>query len=283
MEVAMRRLFLAFLFVLIVFPAGAAERWETLPPTPAPIAPTRAGQANVNGISVYYAVYGQGPPVILLHGGLANADYWGNQIKALMPRRTVIVMDSRGHGRSTRDARPYGYDLMADDVVGLLDFLNVPKADVVGWSDGGILGLDLAIRHKDRVGKIFAFAANTVPSGVKDDVEKNPTFAAFIKRAGEEYAAHSSTPKEYDAFVEQISKMWASEPNWTDAQLQAITAAVLVVDGDHDEAIKREHTEYIAATVPHAGLLILPNASHFAFLQDPELFNFALLHFLDEK
>ena len=277
----MRRLLLAFLFVLIALPAGAAERWEMLPPTPAPIPAARSGNANVNGISIYYAVYGQGPAVILLHGGLANADYWGNQIKALMPRRTVIVMDSRGHGRSTRDTRPYGYDLMADDVVALLDFLNVPKADVVGWSDGGILGLDLAIRHKDRVGRIFAFAANTVPSGVKDDVEKNPTFAAFIKRAGDEYRAHSSTPNEYDAFVEQISKMWASEPNWTDAQLQAISAPVLVVDGDHDEAIKREHTEYIAATVPHAGLLILPNASHFAFLQDAELFNFAMLHFLD--
>jgi pimeloyl-ACP methyl ester carboxylesterase len=277
----MRRLLLTFLFVLIALPAGAAERWEMLPPTPTPIPAARSGNANLNGISIYYAVYGQGPPVILLHGGLANADYWGNQIKALMPRRTVIVMDSRGHGRSTRDTRPYGYDLMADDVVALLDFLNVPKADVVGWSDGGILGLDLAIRHKDRVGRVFAFAANTVPSGVKDDVEKNPTFAAFIKRAGDEYRAHSSTPNEYDAFVEQISKMWASEPNWTDAQLQAISAPVLVVDGDHDEAIKREHTEYIAATIPHAGLLILPNASHFAFLQDPELFNFAMLHFLD--
>jgi pimeloyl-ACP methyl ester carboxylesterase len=277
----MRRLLPAFLLLLIALPAGAAERWEMLPPTPAQIPSARSGNVAVNGISIYYAVYGQGAPVILLHGGLANADYWGNQIKALMPRRMVIVMDSRGHGRSTRDTRPYGYDLMADDVVALLDFLNVPKADVVGWSDGGILGLDLAIRHKDRVGRIFAFAANTVPSGVKDDVEKNPTFAAFIKRAGDEYRTHASTPEEYDAFVEQISKMWASEPNWTDAQLQAISAPVLVVDGDHDEAIKREHTEYIAATVPHAGLLILPNASHFAFLQDPELFNFAMLHFLD--
>jgi pimeloyl-ACP methyl ester carboxylesterase len=277
----MRHLLLALVFAFVAPEAGAAERWEMLPPTPAPIKAERSGDAEVNGIRIYYAVYGQGSPVILLHGGLANTEYWGNQIKALSPHRTVIVMDSRGHGRSTRDARPYGYDLMADDVVALMDALHVPKADIVGWSDGGILGLDLAIRHKDRVGKIFAFAANTVPSGVKDDVEKNPTFAAFIKRAGEEYATRSATPKEYDAFVEQISKMWASEPNWTDAQLEAITTPVLVVDGDHDEAIKREHTEYIAATIPHAGLLILPNASHFAFLQDPELFNFAILHFLD--
>jgi len=192
-------------------------------------------------------------------------------------------MDSRGHGRTTRDARPYGYDLMADDVVALMDALKIPKADIVGWSDGGILGLDLAIRHKDRVGKIFAFGANTVPSGVKDDVEKNPTFAAFIARARQEYEKYSATPKEYDAFVEQISKMWASEPNWTDAQLKAITSEVLVVDGDRDEAIKREHTEYIAATIPGAGLLIVPNASHFAFLQDPGLFNYAVLHFLGDR
>ena len=101
-------------------------------------------------------------------------------------------MDSRGHGRSSRDARPYGYDLMADDVVALMDTLRVPKADIVGWSDGGILGLDLAIRHPDRVGRIFAFAANTVPSGVKEGVEKNPTFAAFIERARSEYMAYST-------------------------------------------------------------------------------------------
>ncbi len=278
----MRTLLLMMLLALSI-PAGAAERWEIVPPTPAPIPADRGGQANVNGISVHYAVYGQGSPVILLHGGLANLDYWGHQIAALKSRHMVIAMDSRGHGRSTRDARPYGYDLMADDVVGLMDVLKLPKADIVGWSDGAILGLDLAIRYSNRVSKVFAFAANTVPSGVNDDVEKNPTFGAFIKRARQEYEKYSATPREYDLFLEQISKMWASEPNWTDAQLKAITAPVLVVDGDHDEAIKREHTEYIAATIPGAGLLILPNASHFAFLQDPDLFSYAVLHFLGDR
>jgi pimeloyl-ACP methyl ester carboxylesterase len=279
----MRLLLLMMLLVLSSLPAGAAEPWEMLPPTPAPIPAERSGQVGANGISIYYAVHGRGSPVILLHGGLANSDYWGNQIQALAPHHSVIVMDSRGHGRSTRDSRPYGYDLMADDVVALMDALRVPRAAIVGWSDGGILGLDLAIRHRDRVGKVLAFAANTVTSGVKPDVEKNPTFAAFIERAGHEYRSYSATPQQYDAFVEQISKMWADQPNWTDAQLKAITTPVLVVDGDHDEAIKREHTEYIAATLPGAGLLILPNTSHFAFLQDPALFNFAVLHFLGDR
>lgn len=279
----MRSLLLAALIVILALPASAAERWETLPPTPPRVAAERVGQAKVNGVSIHYATYGRGSPVILLHGGLANADYWGKQIAALMLRHRVIVMDSRGHGRSTRDARPYGYDLMADDVVAVMDVLKVRKADIVGWSDGAILGLDLAMRHPDRVGRIFAFAANTVTSGVIEDVEKNPTFAAFIERARREYESYSATPKDYDAFLEQISKMWASEPNWTDAQLKTIKAPVLIVDGDHDEAIKREHTEYIAATIPGAGLLILPNTSHFAFLQDPALFNFAILHFLGDR
>ena len=279
----MRARLFGFLLALIALPAHAAERWETLPPTPPPIATDRSGDARVNGISIHYRIYGNGSPVIFLHGGLANSDYWGAQVPAVAAHHTVILMDSRGHGRSTRDGRPYGYDLMADDVVALMDTLKIARADVVGWSDGGILGIDLAMRHKDRVGKVFAFAANTMTSGVKDGVEKNPTFAAFIERAGHEYATHSATPKEYDSFVEQISRMWAEQPNWSDAELKAIDTPILVADGDHDEAIKREHTEYIAATIPHAGLLILPDTSHFAFLQDPRQFNFAILHFLGDE
>jgi pimeloyl-ACP methyl ester carboxylesterase len=283
MQSAIRRVMLLPLLLFTLGAAWADALWQTLPPTPPPVPGEHTGHAEVNGISLYYATIGRGPPVVLLHGGLANSDYWGNQVRALLPRHTVILMDSRGHGRSTRDSRPYGYDLMADDVAGLLDTLHIRRADVVGWSDGAILGLDLAIRHPDRVGKIFAFAANTVTSGVQEGVEKNPTFARYIERAGHEYARLSATPTQYDEFVAQISKMWNTEPNWTDAQLQSIKTPVLVVDGDHDEAIKRAHTEYIAATIPGAGLLILPNVSHFAFLQDPVLFDDALLHFLGDR
>jgi pimeloyl-ACP methyl ester carboxylesterase len=279
----MYRLLLIVLLAIPLRAASADALWQTLPPTPPPVAGEHTGHAKVNGIGLYYATIGHGSPVVLLHGGLANSDYWGHQVAALAPRRMVILVDSRGHGRSTRDARPYGYDLMADDVVALLDTLHIAKADVVGWSDGAILGLDLAIRHPDRTGKVFAFAANTVTSGVQEGVEKNPTFARFIERGRQEYARLSATPKDYDAFVAQISKMWETEPNWTDAQLKSIRSPVWVVDGDHDEAIKRAHTEYIAAMIPGAGLLILPNTSHFAFLQDPALFNAALLDFLGDR
>ncbi len=260
-----------------------SDRRELLPPTPAPIPSARRGHAAVNGISIYYAVYGEGPPVLLLHGALANSDYWGHQVPALAKRHTVIVMDSRGHGRSTRDARPFGYDLMADDVVALMDALGVPKADVVGWSDGGVLALDLAMRYPDRVGRILAFAVNTRTSGTRNGAIMNPVIVAFIRRAGYEYKAYSPTPRDYGTLVMQIIKMWSGEPNWTDEQLETIGAPVLVVDGEHDESIKRSHAEYVAATIPGAELLILPDTSHFAFLQNPGLFNRAMLRFLGER
>lgn len=273
------------LMPLLLAPGAHAGQplWLDLPPTPKLPGPERSGYAPVNRIKLWYAVFGQGEPVIFLHGGLANANYWGLQVAAVARHHRVIVMDSRGHGRSTRDDRPYGYDLMADDVVGLLDFLDIKQAAVVGWSDGAILGLDLAIRYPTRVTKVFAFAANTDPSGVIDGVEKNPTFAAFIARAGKEYAALSATPKGYGAFVNAISKMWASQPNWTSTQLAAIRTPVLVADGDHDEAIKRSHTEQIAATIPGAELLIVQNTSHFSFLQDPGQFTTQVLRFLAPK
>lgn len=262
-----------------------APRWSSLPPTPVPVHFGIRAKARVNGVDLFYTdsirTFGDGPPVILLHGGLANSDYWGNQVRALSVGHRVLTVDSRGHGRSTRDTRPFGYDLMADDVIGLMDTLHIAQADVVGWSDGAIISLDLAMRHPSRIRRVFSFAANSQPVGLIPGGEKSFVFAAFIDRAGGDYRRLSTTPNEYKAFVDQVSHMWDTQPNWTDAQLASIKARVLVADGDHDEVIRRDHTEYMARTIPGAGLLILPNTSHFAFLQDPALFNAALIGFLD--
>jgi pimeloyl-ACP methyl ester carboxylesterase len=277
----MRRFVFAFTVLLLGLTAAAraAPQWLTLPPTPSLPAATKSGLAPVNGIKIWYAEFGQGAPVILLHGGLANANYWGILVRALQPHYRVIVMDSRGHGRSSRDARPYGYDLMADDVVGLMDYLKIDKAALVGWSDGAIIGLDIALRHPQRLSKLFAFAANSDPSAVKD-VEHDPVFSAFIARARQEYQQLSPTPNEYDAFLKQIEKMWGSQPHWTTADLATITVPTWIVDADHDEAIKRDNTLFMADAIPASGLLIQPQVSHFSFLQDPAQFNGDVLHFL---
>ena len=277
----MRRLaVLVVLLTLASLPAMAEPQWMTLPPTPTLPTAERSGTAPVNGIKIWYAVFGHGDPVILLHGGLANSSYWGNQVKALQGRYQVIVMDSRGHGRSSRDNTPFGYDLMARDVLGLMDFLKLGKAAVVGWSDGAIIGLDIAMTHPERLTKLFAFAANSDPSGVAD-IAHSPVFNAFIARAEHEYGQLSPTPTEYKSFLGQIEKMWESQPNWTAAQLKAINVPTWIVDADHDEAIKRENTEFMAAQIPSAGLLLQPEVSHFSFIQDPAQFNQDVLHFLE--
>jgi pimeloyl-ACP methyl ester carboxylesterase len=278
---AMRRFaFLITFFLLALTTARAEPQWLTLPPTPSLPQATKSGYAPVDGIKIWYAEFGAGAPVILLHGGLANSNYWGKLVPALAPHYRVIVMDSRGHGRSSRDDKPYGYDLMASDVVALMDYLKIDKAALIGWSDGAIIGLDIAMHHPERLTKLFAFAANSDPTAVKD-VEHDPVFSAFIARARGEYQKLSPTPKEYDAFLKQITKMWDSEPHWTAADLAAIKVPTWIVDADHDEAIKRDNTLFMADHIPGSGLLIQPEVSHFSFLQDPQQFNADVLHFLE--
>jgi pimeloyl-ACP methyl ester carboxylesterase len=262
---------------------AAPPQWMTLPPTPTLPNVDASGYAPVNGIKLWYATFGNGEPVLFVHGGLGNSDYWGNEVRALVAAHyRVIVMDSRGHGRSTRNAQPFGYDLMSDDVIGLLDYLKLKKVTLVGWSDGAIIGLDIAMHHPDRLSKLFAFAANIDPSGVAD-ASHSAVVNAYILRAGREYAALSPTPKEYKSFLAQITTMWNSQPHWTRADFAKIKVPTWIVDADHDEMITHDQPRKMADWTPGAGLLIEPDVSHFAFLQDPEQFNRDILHFLQKR
>jgi pimeloyl-ACP methyl ester carboxylesterase len=280
----MRKLLLALAAGLALSTAASSQEiWQTLPQPPAMPTPVESGMAPVNDIQMYYAVYGAGDPVLLIHGGLGHADVWGFQVPALAASHQVIVADSRGHGRSTRSEQPFGYQLMADDYLALLDHLDIDKAALVGWSDGGIIGLDIAIRHPERLSRLFAFAANYTPEGVKPSVETDPTFNAYIERAAKDYARLSPTPDEFDAFVAQISEMWATQPHYTKDQLRAITVPTVIFDGDHDEAIEPAHTAEMAALIPTAELVIMKDASHFAMWQQPEAFNATVLAFLKGK
>jgi pimeloyl-ACP methyl ester carboxylesterase len=272
--------FLAFLLLpLIGALATTAQQWEQLPPTPDLPKPNRSGIAAVNGVRIWYAVFGQGSPVIMVHGGAGSSKYWGLQIPVLARQFEVIVLDNRGHGRSTRNSEPITYHLMASDVLAVMDTLHIPKAALVGWSDGGIIGLDIAINHPERLTKLFAFGANSDTSGTKD-VDKDPLFNDYLGRSEKEYQKLSPTPAEYKAFLEQMQPMWNREPHFSDEQLRSIKVPTWIVDGDRDELIKREDTDRMARLIPGAGELILPNVSHFALLQDPTQFNEALLHFL---
>jgi pimeloyl-ACP methyl ester carboxylesterase len=278
----MRKLLFAVMLAILAFPAHAAPRWLTLPPTPTLPQADTSGYAPVSGIRIWYATFGKGEPVLFVHGGLANSNYWGEQVRALSTHYQVIVMDSRGHGRSTRDAKPFGYDLMASDVIGLLDFLKIKKVALVGWSDGAIIGLDIAMHHPERLSKLFAFAANYDPSGVAD-ATNSEVVDAYIAHAGEEYAKLSPTPTEYNSFVDQITHMWNSQPHWTKADFAKIKTPTWIVDGDHDEMVKTDQPRTMADWMPEAGLLIEPDVSHFAFIQAPQQFNEDVERFLKTR
>lgn len=279
----MKKYFLIFFIFFLSTTTIAEPLWLTLPATPELPKAQRSGYAPINGIKIWYAVYGNGSPIIMLHGGLANSNYWGNQVPVLAKQYQVIVMDSRGHGRSTRNSKPFGYDLMATDVLALMDYLEIKRAAIVGWSDGAIIGLDIAIHHPERLTKLFAYGANSDTNGVKDS-SKSPTFSSYaLVRAKEEYRKLSPTPNNYEGFLSEIQKMWQTQPNYTKQELNSIKIPTWIVDGDHDEGIKRENTEFMADNIPNAGLLIQPNVSHFSFLQDPTLFNNDVLSFLARK
>src|ERR1700722_11544582 len=274
------------LFLLCGVAAKADEPWTRLPPTPTLPAGSTGRYQLVNGARLWYAEWGgrrAGTPVLLLHGGYGNSNYFGNLIPELVKHGyRVVAINSRGHGRSGRTDEPITYHLMASDVLGVLDALHVQKVSLVGWSDGGCIGYDLAINNPGRLQRLFAFGADADVSGIKDGYDKTPVFAEYLERVPEEYKKLSPTPKEWDQFNANISTMWATLPAFTADQLRRITAPTTIADGQYDEGIKPEHIRYLVATIPGARLVVLPNVSHFAMLQDPRAFNAAILEFLHD-
>jgi len=240
------------------------------------------GMAPVNDIQMYYEIHGEGQPLILLHGGLGNAGYWENQIPVLAEKYKVIAVDSRGQGRSTYSEQPIGYSLMASDVIALMDYLGIEKANIVGWSDGGIIGLDLAINHPERLHKLIAYGANYNPSGVRADAGENEKVNAYFAKMIEDYQKLSPDPSRLDALLENLFSMWASEPNFTPEQLGSITVPILVLDGEDDELIYVEHTKEMASLIPTAKLILIPGTGHFAPWEKPEEFNQIVLDYLAE-
>lgn len=241
------------------------------------------GFVEHDGARIWHAVHGEGPAIILLHGGLGNAGNWGYQVPALVAAgRTVIVIDSRGHGRSTRDAQPFGYGRMAEDALAVMDHLGLARADLVGWSDGACTALILGDRHPERVSGVFFFACNMDPSGTLD-FSPTPRVDRCFSRHRRDYEALSATPAEFDAFVAAVSLMMQNEPNYTRADLAAIRVPVTVAIGESDEFIRQEHAVYLAQSIPGANLVNLPEVSHFAPLQRPDLFNRSVLRFLDRN
>jgi len=243
---------------------------------------TTEGYVTHDGAQIWYTTYGTGTPVILLHGGLGHGGNWGYQVPALVNAGyRAILIDSRGHGRSTRDSRPYSYDLMAADVLAVMESLGIEQASLVGWSDGACIALILASQSPERATGVFFFGCNMDPSGTKELTWPNAILDRCISRHTADYATLSATPDDFKPFADAVGLMMATQPNYTAQDLAAIRVPVTIVQSEHDEFIKREHAEYLAQTIPDAELIILPEVTHFAPLQRPGQFNATVLAFLD--
>lgn len=247
-----------------------------------PALPTadRSGHIRNEGADIWFASIGQGTPVVLLHGGLGNAGNWSHQAHALVATGyRAILMDSRGHGRSTRDDRPFGYELMGRDTLAVLNTLGIERAAFVGWSDGACTALILGDKHADRVSGVLYFACNMDQSGTLPLV-LTPVIERCLSRHKQDYAALSATPEDFDAFMQAVSAMQGSEPNYTALDLARIKVPMTVVHSNGDEFIRVEHARYLADTIPGANFVALKGVTHFAPVQRPAVFNAAMLEFL---
>ncbi len=239
------------------------------------------GRIDRDGANIWYATYGAGPPVILLHGGLGHSGNWGYQVPMVVESgHCAVLIDSRGHGRSTRDSRPFTYELMASDVLAVMDALKIEKAAVVGWSDGACIALILAMKAPERIAGVFFFGCNMDPSGTKEIAQDNPIIQRCWNRHVKDYAQLSPTPDQFKAFAGAVELMMTTQPNYSGHDLAEIHVPVTFAQSEHDEFIKPEHVEYLASCIDRSELVLLQGVSHFAPLQRPDLFNSALRAFL---
>jgi pimeloyl-ACP methyl ester carboxylesterase len=266
-------------------PAPGKPRWLTLPEVPALPRPDAEDRVEVGGARLYVAVYGaahadQATPVVLLHGGLGSAEHFGFQVPALIDKYEVITIDSRGQGRSTLGDSAITYDVMASDVIAVLDKLAIKRASIVGWSDGGEVALKLGIAFPDRVDHLFVFAANYDANGSKPRNGPSPTFTGYYQRCRRAYEQLTPSTVSYKALVDLLRPLWHNPTGITKDQLRAIKAPVMMADGDHDEVIVLDQIKEMAELIPHAQLTVFQAASHFALWQDPAGFNQAMVGFL---
>lgn len=261
---------------------------DTLPPTPFLPKALINGYVNLTDVDIWYAQFGKPlaetkkkgiAPVVFLHGAFANSNYFGNQVLALIkakPSLSIITIDSRLQGRSTGAAKaPISYDLMREDVVGVLDHFDIPKAIIVGWSDGGIIGLDMALNSPARLERYFGYGTSFVVDNVNAAGAEDPQFVAYENRASSEYKTLSPGAKYQERAFDKINTMLATLPDYTMEDLGRVPTLyqncernplMWFVDGSDEEILKRNTARMLHNAVKSSGLVLLPSVSHFGYV-----------------
>jgi pimeloyl-ACP methyl ester carboxylesterase len=268
--------------------------------------PSRSGHLPINGLQLYYEVHGQlgasdAVPLLLIPGAFLSTDSMEQWVDVFVARRPVLVFDQQGHGRTADAPRAMSYEQFGDDAAALLEALGIERADVMGYSQGGGVALQLALRHPQRVGKLVTLSATYRQDGWYPSVLHALAGLSgdlFVDTpVGEAFRQHTTDPAAFDAYIDKMRVLNLEDQQISDAQMQSIRARTMVIVGDAD-GVKPEHAvamfklrgggdEEAAATgtiseVPEARLVILPATSHISISAVVQVLGPMISAFLDD-
>lgn len=242
--------------------------------------------ANIDDVKIHYKILGKGDPVILLHGSMESMEDWDKQIAELTRRYKVIAVDNRGHGRSTFTDRKLDYGLLSEDVLALMQELKIDSAYIVGFGDGGIIGLYLSTNHPDKVRKLVAIGANY-------KVDTNVVYREVLQKvkAWDDDKVYSFVRNNFrgwpnqkllSQFTQRMKTMLLTEPNLTLQDLRKIKCPVLFISGDHD-IIKLSHTSEMFENVQLGHLAVIPGTKHYPQKEKFLMVNSIITDFLSKR
>lgn len=257
------------------------------------------GYAPVNGLRLYYEIYGTGDPLILLHGGLGAIEMFGSNIQALAKTHKVIAVDLQGHGRTADIDRPLRAELMADDIFELLKYLEIEKADIMGYSLGGIVSLQIAIRHPEVVRKLVVVSApfkrdGFYPEILAQQVQMGPASAEFMKQTPmyQLYTKIAPRIEDWPVLITKMGELIKTDYDLS-AMVKTIRIPVLIVAADADILPPSHAVEFFSllgggqrdggwdgSGKPNSHLAILPGLTHYNIFMSPALAS-TVLWFLD--
>ena len=259
------------------------------------VKPAESGYADVNGLKMYYEVYGSGKPILLIHGSFMTIPLnWSQMIPLLAKDRKVIVTEMQGHGRTRDIPRAFSYEGMADDVAGLLRHLKIDSADILGYSMGGGIAFQFAVRHPEQLRRLVILSGAYAHDGWWPDVEAS--FATFTPEMfngtpiKKQYDSLGNDPVHFPEFVKKVISIDLKPYDWS-KDVEKITAPIFMAIGDAD-GVRYEHAlELFQAKgggkmgdlhgLPKSRLAIIPGTTHVGMMQRTDWLILMITDFLD--
>jgi pimeloyl-ACP methyl ester carboxylesterase len=251
--------------------------------------PVSTGYANMNGIRLYHEIYGQGDPLVLIHGGLTTIGEMRGWVRPLARTRRVIAVEMQGHGRTADTDRPISFATLGDDVAALLDHLGIPRADVVGHSFGGACAIRAAIQHPDRVRRLVVISSPYARSGWHPEAQEGMSQVGASMAEGMmatptgKLSKRWPEPGRFAPFLDKMGKLMSEDYDWT-SEIAQLPMPVLLVFADNDSVPQTQVAAFFALVggglkepgwlntqLSTSRLAVVPGYSHYNLIASPEV------------